>query len=78
MIAPASPLRAGARARPSGSVPWVRPSTRTERLRADYLEDIETLHLLGGALADGTQWPNWAADSPYRARRCAVSSRSAL
>jgi Zn-dependent M28 family amino/carboxypeptidase len=36
------------------------------------LEDIQTLYLLGRDLADGTQWPNWAPDSPYRARRDAM------
>ncbi len=36
------------------------------------LEDIQTLYLLGRALADGTEWPNWAPDSPYRARRDAM------
>ena len=36
------------------------------------LEDIQTLYLLGRDLADGTEWPQWAADSPYRARRAAM------
>ena len=39
------------------------------------LEDIETLYLLGRTLADGTQWPNWAAGSPYRARRAALRAQ---
>ncbi len=36
------------------------------------LEDIQTLYLLGRDLADGAQWPQWAPDSPYRARREAM------
>ncbi len=36
------------------------------------LEDIQTLYLLGRDLADGTEWPQWAPDSPYRARRAAM------
>ena len=37
------------------------------------LEDIQTLYLLGQDLADGNEWPQWASDSPYRARREAMS-----
>ncbi len=36
------------------------------------LEDIQTLYLLGRNLADSTEWPEWAADSPYGARRAAM------
>ena len=39
------------------------------------LEDIETLYLLGRTLANGTQWPNWGSDSPYRARRDALMAQ---
>ena len=33
------------------------------------LEDIQTLYLLGRNLADGDEWPDWYADSEFRARR---------
>ena len=36
------------------------------------LEDIQTLYLLGRNLADGEQWPDWYADSEFRARRDAM------
>lgn len=36
------------------------------------LEDIQTLYLLGRHLADGDQWPDWHAGSPFRARRDAM------
>jgi Zn-dependent M28 family amino/carboxypeptidase len=41
------------------------------------LEDIETLYLLGRNLADSQRWPDWYADSIYRARRDAMMSRPA-
>ncbi len=36
------------------------------------LEDIQTLYLLGRNLADGDTWPDWYADSEFRARRDAT------
>ena len=39
------------------------------------LEDIQTLYLLGRALADSTQWPDWGPQSRYRARRDAMMAR---
>ncbi len=49
--------------------------------RADVsgtLEDIQTLYLLGSNLADSTEWPEWAPESPYRARRAAMMGGHAL
>jgi Zn-dependent M28 family amino/carboxypeptidase len=40
------------------------------------LEDIETLYLLGRNLADGDAWPDWYADSEFRARRDAMMARA--
>ena len=40
------------------------------------LEDIQTLYLLGRNLADGSQWPDWYADSEFRARRDAMMARA--
>ncbi len=40
------------------------------------LEDIQTLYLFGRDLADGTQWPDWAPDSRYHARRAALMTHS--
>lgn len=42
------------------------------------LEDIQTLYVLGRRLADGAQWPKWAAGSPYRARRDAMTRRAGI
>jgi Zn-dependent M28 family amino/carboxypeptidase len=39
------------------------------------LEDIQTLYLLGRNLADGNDWPDWYADSEFRARRDAMMAR---
>jgi len=36
------------------------------------LEDIQTLYLLGRSLADDERWPEWYADSDFRARRDAM------
>jgi hypothetical protein len=36
------------------------------------LEDIQTLYLLGRSLADDERWPEWYADSEFRARRDAM------
>jgi Zn-dependent M28 family amino/carboxypeptidase len=41
------------------------------------LEDIQTLYLLGRKLADSDEWPDWYADSEFRARRDAMMTRSA-
>jgi len=40
------------------------------------LEDIQTLYLLGRNLADGEQWPDWYADSEFRARRDAMMAKA--
>lgn len=40
------------------------------------LEDIQTLYLLGRNLADGEQWPDWYADSEFRARRDAMMANA--
>jgi Zn-dependent M28 family amino/carboxypeptidase len=40
------------------------------------LEDIQTLYLLGRSLADGDEWPNWYADSEFRARRDAMMAKA--
>ena len=40
------------------------------------LEDIQTLYLLGRDLADGDQWPDWYADSEFRARRDAMMAKA--
>jgi len=40
------------------------------------LEDIQTLYLLGRNLADGGQWPEWYADSEFRARRDAMMAKA--
>jgi Zn-dependent M28 family amino/carboxypeptidase len=39
------------------------------------LEDIQTLYLLGRHLADDDQWPDWYADSAFRARRDAMMAK---
>ena len=39
------------------------------------LEDIQTLYLLGRNLADGDQWPDWYADSEFRAQRDAMMAK---
>ncbi|HTX06245.1 MAG TPA: M28 family metallopeptidase [Steroidobacteraceae bacterium] len=40
------------------------------------LEDIQTLYILGRNLADGDQWPDWYADSEFRARRDAMMAKA--
>jgi Zn-dependent M28 family amino/carboxypeptidase len=40
------------------------------------LEDIQTLYLLGRSLADGAQWPDWYADSAFRAARDAMMAKA--
>lgn len=40
------------------------------------LEDIQTLYLLGRNLADGDSWPDWYADSEFRARRDAMMAKA--
>jgi Zn-dependent M28 family amino/carboxypeptidase len=40
------------------------------------LEDIQTLYLLGRELADGDEWPDWYADSEFRARRDAMMAKA--
>jgi len=40
------------------------------------LEDIQTLYLLGRNLADGNDWPDWYADSEFRARRDAMMAKA--
>ncbi|MGH8325260.1 MAG: M28 family metallopeptidase [Steroidobacteraceae bacterium] len=40
------------------------------------LEDIQTLYLLGRNLADGEQWPDWYANSEFRARRDAMMAKA--
>ena len=40
------------------------------------LEDIETLYLLGRNLADDDAWPDWYADSEFRARRDAMMAKA--
>jgi Zn-dependent M28 family amino/carboxypeptidase len=40
------------------------------------LEDIQTLYLLGRNLADGEAWPDWYADSEFRAQRDAMMARA--
>ena len=40
------------------------------------LEDIQTLYLLGRNLADGEEWPDWYADSEFRARRDAMMAQA--
>ena len=40
------------------------------------LEDIQTLYLLGRNLADSDQWPDWYADSEFRAKRDAMMARA--
>jgi Zn-dependent M28 family amino/carboxypeptidase len=40
------------------------------------LEDIQTLYLLGRNLADGDEWPDWHADSEFRALRDAMMGAS--
>ena len=40
------------------------------------LEDIQTLYLLGRKLADGDAWPDWYADSEFRAQRDAMMARA--
>ncbi len=34
-----------------------------------YVEDIQVLHTLGDTLANDDAWPNWHADSEFRAAR---------
>ena len=41
------------------------------------LEDIQTLYLVGRHLANSAQWPDWSADSPYRAARAAMMAQRA-
>ncbi|MHB8815610.1 MAG: M28 family metallopeptidase [Steroidobacteraceae bacterium] len=41
------------------------------------LEDIQTLYLLGHGLADRQEWPDWYADSEFRARRDAMMAAKA-
>jgi len=40
------------------------------------LEDIQTLYLLGRKLAESAEWPDWYADSAFRAQRDAMMRRS--
>jgi Zn-dependent M28 family amino/carboxypeptidase len=40
------------------------------------LEDIQTLYLLGRSLADGDQWPDWYADSEFRAERDTMMAKA--
>jgi Zn-dependent M28 family amino/carboxypeptidase len=40
------------------------------------LEDIQTLYLLGRNLADGDEWPDWHADSEFRAQRDAMMAKA--
>jgi Zn-dependent M28 family amino/carboxypeptidase len=40
------------------------------------LEDIQTLYLLGHNLADGDEWPDWYAQSDFRARRDAMMAKA--
>ncbi len=40
------------------------------------LEDIQTLYLLGRNLADSDEWPDWYADSEFRALRDAMMARA--
>lgn len=40
------------------------------------LEDIQTLYLLGRKLAESDEWPDWYADSEFRAQRDAMMTRS--
>jgi Zn-dependent M28 family amino/carboxypeptidase len=40
------------------------------------LEDIQTLYLLGRNLADGDAWPDWYADSEFRAQRDAMMAKA--
>lgn len=40
------------------------------------LEDIQTLYLLGRNLADDDRWPDWYADSDFRALRDAMMAKA--
>ncbi|MGH8169443.1 MAG: M28 family metallopeptidase [Steroidobacteraceae bacterium] len=40
------------------------------------LEDIQTLYLLGRNLAEADEWPDWYADSEFRAKRDAMMAAS--
>lgn len=85
LAAPGFDLVSGGRA--AGRAAWNRYLTHRLHTPLDVfdpqwelggtLEDIETLYLLGADLADGTQWPNWNPDSPYRARRDAMRAPAA-
>jgi Zn-dependent M28 family amino/carboxypeptidase len=39
---------------------------------AGILEDTQALYVLGQQLSDGGSWPQWNADSPFRAKRAAM------
>ena len=39
------------------------------------LEDTQALYVLGQQLSDSNAWPQWNADSPFRAAREAMKGR---